>query len=282
MPFYNQADTTTPNFTWSTKPAASELGRRQVFISDVGVNGSLWVSNGTTWSPVGPVILHNTYWGIIMHSMAAANAATYSQSGTTLTCTCTGHNIPATVHNGKSIHLTPGTPATGAQLATGLYTNFTYVDANTFTCESTVSQTGTGAINTNTAATTIPGVTIPILGDLLGSNGWLDVYAFQQCNANANAKRLQFKYDSWQFKNQIPASATVVIQETHRVQNVNSASKQVAFAAGSVGSSGPSSTAPIFGTIDSTLTKNITAINTLGSALDFMTLDHLVITLNSI
>lgn len=266
-------------FTWATFPGPTLAPVGLYFISDVGINGSFWYNNGITLTPTAPITLHNTYYGIIMHSMAAANAATYSQSGTTLTCTCVGHNIPATIHNGKSIHLTPGTPATGAQLATGLYTNFTYVDVNTFTCTSTVSQTGTGALNTNIATTPVPGINVEIFGGLLGINGWLDAYSFQQCNANANSKRLQFKYGSLAFKNMAPVSSTIAIQETHRLQNMESTAKQVAFAVGSVGYSGNSSVAPIFGTIDSSVTQNITASCTLAAALDFMTLDHLVITL---
>lgn len=268
-----------PVVTWAQFPGPTLAPVGLYFISNVGINGSFWYNNGITLIPTAPITLHNTYYGIIMHSMAAANAATYSQSGTTLTCTCTGHNIPATIHNGKKIHLTPGAPSTGAQLATGLYTNFTYVDANTFTCTSTVSQTGTGVLNTNISATQVPGIDVGIFGGLLGINGWLDVYSFQQCNANANSKRLQFKYGSLQFKNMSPASTTIAIQETHRLQNMESTANQMAFAFGSAGYSGNGSVAPVLGTIDSSVTQSITTICTLAAALDFMTLDHLVITL---
>jgi hypothetical protein len=47
-------------FTWATKPLASAL-TGQIFISDVGVGGSYWYSDGSKWRPVGGrVTLKNT------------------------------------------------------------------------------------------------------------------------------------------------------------------------------------------------------------------------------
>lgn len=56
MPLY------TPNYplpyTWATKPAATIGTGVTIFVTDVGINGSIWISNGTTWKPASPVILH--------------------------------------------------------------------------------------------------------------------------------------------------------------------------------------------------------------------------------
>lgn len=47
-------------FTWATKPLASAL-TGQIFISDVGVGGSYWYSDGSKWRPVGGrVTIKNT------------------------------------------------------------------------------------------------------------------------------------------------------------------------------------------------------------------------------
>ena len=47
-------------YTWATKPLASVLSG-QIFISDVGVGGSYWYSDGSKWRPVGGrVTLKNT------------------------------------------------------------------------------------------------------------------------------------------------------------------------------------------------------------------------------
>lgn len=267
-----------PSFTWLNKPAsASFVG--QAIISDVGINGSLWYSNGSVWVRESLITLYNTYLGIIFPSLAAANAATYSQSGATVTVNCAGHNIPATVHNGKSVYLTPGAPSTGAQLPTGLYTNFTYVDANTFTCTASASQTGTGPLNTQTSAITVTGFSVTVLGGLLGLNGFVDVYNFSMCNASAGTKRISFLYDTFSFKNPSPTSTTLAVQETHRFQNVNNVAKQIAHAVGSVGQSGPGTVTPVTSTINSNVDKNITAQVTLNTALDFITLEHVSIAL---
>lgn len=263
--------------TWDTFPGATLAPIGEYYISDVGVNGSVWHNNGTKLVRDTPITLYNAYHGVIIPSCAAANAASYVQASTVLTVTCAGHNIPATVHNGKSIYLTPGTPATGAQLAAGLYTNFQYVDANTFTCVSTVSQSGTGAINTQTSAITVPGFTVPVKGNLLGLNGYLDVAHLSLCNATAGTKRVSFLYNTYQFKNPSPGSTTVAVQENHRMQNVNSASKQMAIAISSIGFSGNSALPPVLGTVDSTANQNITCQITLSTALDFITLEHVSI-----
>jgi len=191
MPFYNQADTTISNFTWNTKPAANEVGCRQVFISDIGVNGSLWCSNGTTWSPVGSVLLKNSNKGFVIPSLAAADAATYSQSGTTLTVTCVGHTLVASL-NGSDIYLGIGTPTLGvaptAPKYANWFSNFTYIDANTFTCTAGNSQTGTGNILTNLAETYVTELEHTIKGGLLGANGGLATYCTQSRMSSANSK----------------------------------------------------------------------------------------------
>lgn len=47
-------------YTWATKPLASVL-TGQIFVSDVGVGGSYWYSDGSKWRPVGGrVTLKNT------------------------------------------------------------------------------------------------------------------------------------------------------------------------------------------------------------------------------
>lgn len=51
-------------YTWATKPLASVL-RGQIFISDIGVGGSYWYSDGSKWRPVGGrVTLKNTITNI--------------------------------------------------------------------------------------------------------------------------------------------------------------------------------------------------------------------------
>lgn len=51
-----------PNFTWSTKPSPSNYPRKLIHISDIGINGSLWYSDGISkWIPTGYINLLSTY-----------------------------------------------------------------------------------------------------------------------------------------------------------------------------------------------------------------------------
>lgn len=53
-------DTSLPVYTLATLPAASSNANKLVRVSNVGVNdGSVWVSDGTNWNPVGPICLAN-------------------------------------------------------------------------------------------------------------------------------------------------------------------------------------------------------------------------------
>lgn len=43
--------------TWAARPnAATHLGA-MIYVTDVGINGSIWISNGTVWRPTAPVVL---------------------------------------------------------------------------------------------------------------------------------------------------------------------------------------------------------------------------------
>lgn len=47
------------SYTWAELqliPAAPNLNRK-VFVTDIGINGSEWVSNGTSWRPLNPIVL---------------------------------------------------------------------------------------------------------------------------------------------------------------------------------------------------------------------------------
>lgn len=78
------------------------------------------------------------------------NGATYSQTDNTITVTWATHTLTSDI-NGSDCYLTAGT----GSLISGVYTNFTYVDANTFTVTSSTSQTISGNLGSNTSETFI-------------------------------------------------------------------------------------------------------------------------------
>jgi hypothetical protein len=177
------------------------------------------------------------------------------------------------------VYFDPGAAATGATITQRVFDNFTYVDANTFTCTASNSQTGTGSgVVTQTSAITIPDFSVTVPANLLGLNGYLDAYHMSMCNASAGTKRVSFLLSNFSFKNPSPSASTVAVQEVHRLQNQNSLSKQIIFASGATGLSGTTTSAAVFGTINTAVDQNITVTVTLNTASDFITLEHVVIT----
>jgi hypothetical protein len=214
-----------PTYTWANRPAVGTIGSR-IYISDVGEYGAEFVSNGSTWSHIGTIEIIQKGKGWLVPSLAAANAATYSQSGTTITVTSTGHNIPDLKYNTKDVYLNMGTAATGATIPPGWFSNFTYISANSFTCISTVSQTGTGAVNTNLAEITPADITAIINGNLLGLDGKTIFSYLASTTGSASAKRLKMKFGTTAIiHNQGGVSVAEVIN--YPIANRHNANSQV-------------------------------------------------------
>lgn len=226
------------------------------------------------------IVFLNESTGYILPALITGNAATYSQTLTTVTVTSTGHNVPATIHNGRNVYLAIGTVSTGVAptgYTTGWFSNFTYVDANTFTCTATNSQSGTGAVNT-----TITAITLPLSGTLsagaLGLDGSLNLEAFISYNNSAGAKtfRCLFGGSIW---TAISGTTSLSSYIRRAIRNRGNASKQVspALALFTGGSSGSSNS---YFTVNTAADVAIT--HTLQSAVasDYVALDALLYTVN--
>lgn len=151
-----------PSFTWAEKPS-NYVGWAR--ITDVGFRGSDWYGDGTKWSHDGLISQSQKGTGWIVHSMLAANASTYSKSGTTVTVTSAAHGLTAN-YNGQSIY----------QILDGVgewLTGFTYISANSYSATSATSATVSGVVNSNTAEVIITDLTITVKGALLGNSGIL-------------------------------------------------------------------------------------------------------------
>jgi len=169
MPLYGKKDIQT--YTWATKPAANLVPiYSEIWITDVGIVPVKFFSDGTNWQTDKSIQLSILSKKCIFHSFLAANASTYSQVGTLITVASTGHLLLAALNDGE-IYLDA---ATGALLP-GWYTGFTYIDANSFTCISTISQTISGTLtsraNTSVAVTAY---NTTLRGGLLGKYGHLE------------------------------------------------------------------------------------------------------------
>ena len=153
-------------------PAADYTGKK-AFATDLGSQGrgAPVFSNGVNWRRL---FSQADFAGVLKHIIIGGSGATYTQTGTTVTVTWVSHGLSAYEFNGVSVYLVQNT----GDLLSGWFTNFTYVDANTFTVTSTVDQSTSGNLGTNTAETDIPiGFTFPSttgfieVGDLLSFSG---------------------------------------------------------------------------------------------------------------
>ena len=251
----------------SDRPSAASFGKGEWFVSDVGLGGSKWQSDGVNWTALSPITMLQKAKGWLIPSLASANAATYSQTGTTITVTSAGHGIPATTYNGVSVYL-----SISSGLATaGWFTNFQYVDANSFTCESTVSQATSGAVNTNIAETTITDLTVTIPGGVMGINGQLEDITLISCTGSANNKRIKTLLGGQVFKNSITVGAAFISQEErHILQNMGSSTKQVHLNAFAIGGGPATTNATEYRTINTAENQNLTHTVTVAAANEFL------------
>lgn len=202
----------------------------------------------------------------LLRIMLGGSGATYSQTGTTVTVTLTAHGFLAATDNGASIYLTQNTGA----LVSGWFTNLTYVDANTFTCTSTVSQSTSGNLGTQTTEITVDAFTIP--GNLLGPAGELNGWVMTQANAsNANAKRVRLRLNGTAVFTP-NASNTVTAQSPFRLQNQGDPAKQIGYPTDSTSQVGGTSSAAQPYTINTRLDMAATVTMQVATATDWLKL----------
>lgn len=142
------------------------------------------MTTSTTVGSQTPIIAGQWGLGHVVPSLAAANAATYSQVGNIITVTSTAHGIPVIYHDGKKVYLVKNT----GSLETGWFTGLKILNSNTFQCVSTISQTISGNLTTNTAVEIIVPLVVIVPAHSMGANGQLVMN--EECSYvnSANAK----------------------------------------------------------------------------------------------
>lgn len=192
------------------------------------------------------------------------SGATYSQTGTAVTVTWTSHGMTSAL-NGSDVYLVQST----GSLTTGWFTNFTYVDANSFTCTSSVSQSTSGNLGTNTSETTISSYTMA--ADRLGINGTARVLGSTNCStAGGNTKRISLYLSSTELGYVNPTSLAGG-GIAFGFSNQGSAAVQCGQQA--MGQWGPgASAAAASGTVDTTVSQTIAIKGKLANAADYLAL----------
>lgn len=224
MPLYMPPGSSIPTSTFAALPTAGADGS-QIYVSDVGEYGAVYTAKNGAWTYAGSIEIIQKGKGWIVPSLAPADTATYSQTGNIITVTSAGHNIPATTYDSKDVYLEMGAATTGSTIPPGWFSNFQRITLNTFSCTSTVSQTGTGVVKTNLAVTPIPESIAIIPGGVLGLNGSV-LYSFLSSNNNsAGTKYVRFNFGS---ENVAHGTAFDMVKEVHEatISNRNNQSSQ--------------------------------------------------------
>lgn len=213
-------------------------------------------NGGTTYYPLVSLPLTSIPMIVI-----GGTAATYSQTTTVVTVTWAAHGMTAAL-NGASVHLTQSTGA----LLTGWFTSFTYVDANTFTCVSGVSQTTAGNLGVNTAKTTCLSVAIP--AGALGPNGKTMTHATWVIKNSAANKEPTIDFGALQVW--ITGITTSnVFTSLASIANCNSQSVNRVIATPYGGGVGGTNVVPSRGTVDTSVSQNLVFSMTLAAGTEW-------------
>lgn len=259
-----------PTFTFATKPAASAFVG-QAFISDVGVNGSIWFSNGTAWIHEAPIIVAQSGVPIILPS-----SGTIGNNGALSAITA----LPATF---TSCYMYFPVDAIAAGVAAGLYyvvmssTTAGTIYNNTYTSgtptipssPTAFATTGPGAY-TQTTGADITLLSNTITGGLLGDNGWLRIKTLLAHINNANAKGVKNILAAQTISNVAGASALCSEQE-RVIRNSGATNKQVTMqltTGGPIGNGGGTSVVNF--AIDTTSNMTLVQAGQLATATDWI------------
>jgi hypothetical protein len=194
MPFFYNG--VANSYTWATKPAASSYIGPVIF-SDVGLNGSIWYSNGTKWIHESPIIVAQA--GILMMVPSSGSISDNGALTLTTALTTAGTNyymyFPAgaiAAGSAAGFYYVVMSTTTAGTIYNNTYTGGTPVVPSSLTAFAT---TGPGAY-TQTTGTEITLCSVVIKGGLLGVGGKLDIDSIVSNNSNANSKTYNFKFDS--------------------------------------------------------------------------------------
>jgi hypothetical protein len=265
-----------PVATFATLPGASQASGQTYLVSDIGVGGSLWRSNGIRWSPVGgSCILFKCAIPII-----SCSTGNIGNNGALTAITA----LPTTYSGGAWVNLPAGAIAAGVPAAQTAYWGiFTTGQAATiynniqpasgFPTPPTAGQlvpfvtTGPGAFTGITAATVL--LTIPLPAGAMGANGQLRITSSANYTNSAGTKTYGVKLSTLSAPAIAPTTTTNVIK-TDIFTNVNSQAINKA-----AGTSQPGAAqASTYGAIDTSVVQNITLNVTCNTATDNFVLDN--------
>ena len=164
--------------------------------------------------------------------------ATYVMDAGLVTVTKTAHGLSAN-QNGKDIWMMRGTGDFGF-LASGAFyweicTNFTYVDANTFTCTSKKMTASSGSLSAGDQFYNAAAIRILIPANSIGNTGWIRWAGVLSHNGSANTKYLSVTFgpndgfshqgNTYQRFSDVVSGTNVTYSTDRRIRYMNSSTK---------------------------------------------------------
>lgn len=271
MPIINS--TLLPVYTWATKPTAAQIPiGKEIFISDVGINGSVWKSNGTELSPNSCVTLYSSAevpCGLPPSSTIGANGAltlgtaveitypkiywyfgagqVYSGSPAGLYYTVMSSPTVGTVYNNL---YTGGIPSVPASLTP-------IVDA------------GPGAF-TQTINTDFTLASFPIPAGVMGTAGSIRPSFMMSVPSNANSKSPKVFCDTANIYTAGVTTSKSLISVELRFKNRGQNNSQISSCINSASGISTSPSALTYSSIDTSAIFNVTYTGRLTTATDFV------------
>lgn len=262
-----------PNQTFANLPAAASAiaSYQPYFVTDVGVNGSVWYSNGSVWSCASAhITLCRTAIPFLIPS-----SHTMGNNGA-----LTGMTAVSTIYRSQkcyiymALHEIDGANAAGwywaligAAGTTATVYNSTYTSGNPVAGTSTAwVSTGAGAITQSTSSINAHAITVK--ANTLGINGQLNFHVAQEMNATGNNKAIGVGIGGtsmWANN----ASSVLFQNSMGTIANWNATNVQIAMAANNAISPQYCNSDPQTAAIDTTADVTVNVIMNIATATDY-------------
>ncbi|MFZ3193749.1 MAG: hypothetical protein WA154_11170 [Moraxellaceae bacterium] len=266
-------------YTWAGKPSAATAGSgAEVFISDVGVNGSRWRSDGADWHPVNGNV-------VLARSAVARGIAPSGTIGTGSSGQLTLGTVLRRIYS-EGVWLYLPAIATTPAIAAGMY--YCVMSSTTV---GTIYSSGPGSAALNISAgasytglivTSYELLNVPVPGSVMGVNGALRITTAWTNNNSAGAKTPIVKFGGSGGASLFALNNTT--NPSHRyqqqIENRGLAAAQVASSTLLTGF-GAASTAPADPAINTAANTSVSVMGGLAVATDWIMLESCTVELLS-
>ena len=270
-------------YTWATKPVASAYPvGTEILITDIGNGHNRFFTNGTYWQAVGQITLAQSgmSFGIPPSGTVAANGALTLGGAISLTYPKAWMYFPAgAVYSGSLagfyyVQMSSGTAGT-------IYNNYaangTVIPTIPPTTPTPIVAAGPGAYTAVTTAFNLFWMSLP--ANILGPNGAIEIDAGFAIPSTAGTKQIIMGLNNIQIYGQNFTTGVGQIGLSVKLANQGVTNSQETLN-GNNGFPGPTGNQFTITTIDTTASVPLNILGNIGTATDYVFMDHLQVRLN--